>query len=343
MGTVQPGSGRLATPVGRDSHGRTRHALQPEGPPRHQPGRRRCEAAVPVAAAGCGIPIPGGTTRRRRHRRLIVIVLIFVLDQCMGGGGGRPARWQRPGAGRRGDAEPDGRHRALRQLQDRRRRRRPTTTARASAVENSLFDYWAEDAARAARHRLRARADEDLQRWPSTPAAARPPRRSARSTARPTSTIYLDTTFFARRARGQLGGQGGDFVEPYVLGHEYGHHIQNLLGTMGQVRRRRVPSPTRSASSSRPTATPACGRRPPPARRTRRASRSSPSSTEERHHRGARLRQGGRRRPDPAAVRRRGRPRGLDPRLGGAADDVVLRGLRPGHPRGLRHLHAADL
>ena len=26
-------------------------------------------------------------------------------------------------------------------------------------------------------------------------------------------------------------GQGGDFVEPYVLGHEYGHHIQNLLGS----------------------------------------------------------------------------------------------------------------
>ena len=25
-------------------------------------------------------------------------------------------------------------------------------------------------------------------------------------------------------------------MEPYVLGHEYGHHIQNLMGTMGQVR-----------------------------------------------------------------------------------------------------------
>jgi predicted metalloprotease len=49
-------------------------------------------------------------------------------------------------------------------------------------------------------------------------------------------TIYLDTTFFADVLEGQLGGKGGDFVEPYVIGHEFGHHIQNLLGTMGQVK-----------------------------------------------------------------------------------------------------------
>jgi predicted metalloprotease len=48
--------------------------------------------------------------------------------------------------------------------------------------------------------------------------------------------IFLDTTFFDEVLEGQLGGEGGDFVEPYVIGHEYGHHIQNLLGTMGRVR-----------------------------------------------------------------------------------------------------------
>jgi predicted metalloprotease len=55
------------------------------------------------------------------------------------------------------------------------------------------------------------------------------------------SQIYLDTTFFQDVLEGQLGGQGGDFVEPYVIGHEYGHHIQNLLGTMGQVRTQQGP------------------------------------------------------------------------------------------------------
>ena len=53
--------------------------------------------------------------------------------------------------------------------------------------------------------------------------------------------IYLDTTFFVDVLEGQLGGQGGDFVEPYVLAHEYGHHIQNLLGTMGQVKTQQGP------------------------------------------------------------------------------------------------------
>ena len=54
--------------------------------------------------------------------------------------------------------------------------------------------------------------------------------------------IYLDTTFFEDVLEGQLGGKGGDFVEPYVLAHEFGHHIQNLLGTMGQVRTQQGPT-----------------------------------------------------------------------------------------------------
>jgi uncharacterized protein len=55
-------------------------------------------------------------------------------------------------------------------------------------------------------------------------------------------TIYLDTTFFEDVLEGQLGGKGGDFVEPYVIGHEFGHHIQNLLGTLGQVRSQTGPT-----------------------------------------------------------------------------------------------------
>ncbi len=55
-------------------------------------------------------------------------------------------------------------------------------------------------------------------------------------------TIYLDSTFFEQVLEGQLGGRGGDFVEPYVLAHEYGHHIQNLLGTMGQVKTQQGPN-----------------------------------------------------------------------------------------------------
>ena len=45
--------------------------------------------------------------------------------------------------------------------------------------------------------------------------------------------IYLDTSFFQEMQR-KLGG-GGDFAYAYVVSHEMGHHIQNLLGILPKV------------------------------------------------------------------------------------------------------------
>jgi predicted metalloprotease len=45
--------------------------------------------------------------------------------------------------------------------------------------------------------------------------------------------IYLDTSFFQELA--QKFGASGDFAQDYVIAHEFGHHIQNLLGTSDQV------------------------------------------------------------------------------------------------------------
>ncbi len=48
--------------------------------------------------------------------------------------------------------------------------------------------------------------------------------------------IYLDLSFF--RELQQRFGAPGDFAQAYVIAHEVGHHVQNLLGIAAQVRQR---------------------------------------------------------------------------------------------------------
>jgi len=185
-----------------------------------------------AGGGGMRIPIPGGTRAGGGIGGVIIIILFVVLSQCMGGGltggGGTDTSSAGTDASRMDDGE---------------RYANCTSGADANededcarvAVENSLVAYWDKT--------LPEQSDTDFSPATMKTFSGAVQTGCGQATSQvgpfycpPDQRIYLDTTFFKDVLEKQLGGQGGDFVEAYVIGHEYGHHIQNLLGTMGQVK-----------------------------------------------------------------------------------------------------------
>jgi len=56
-------------------------------------------------------------------------------------------------------------------------------------------------------------------------------------------TVYIDLDFFDELTR-RFGASSGDFAEAYVIAHEIGHHVQNLLNIMDEVQQIQRSDPT---------------------------------------------------------------------------------------------------
>ncbi|WP_110241394.1 neutral zinc metallopeptidase [Nocardioides gilvus] len=185
------------------------------------------------------LPIPGGA-KAGGGLGVVIMILVVVAINFFGGGGGN-------GGGSPLDSVLGGAAGTdSSRMADTERYANCTTGEDANqdvdcarvAVENSLYSYWR---ATLSEQAFRPATLSTFSGGVTTDCG------QASSQMGPfycpaDQGIYLDTTFFADVLEKQLGGRGGDFVEPYVLAHEYGHHIQNLLGTMGKVRTQQGPT-----------------------------------------------------------------------------------------------------
>jgi len=175
------------------------------------------------------IPIPGGAAGGGIGG-ILIVVLILVLTQCLGEGGTTPGGYS---TSRLNDSADSGRYDDCNTGAD----ANESQDCARVAVENSLTDYWESELGG------KFRPEGQLVTFTGqveTQCGA------ASSAVGPfycptDESIYLDTDFFAEVLERQLGGPKGGFVEFYVLAHEYGHHISNLLGFFGQVRTQEGP------------------------------------------------------------------------------------------------------
>jgi hypothetical protein len=199
--------------------------------------RRTRDAGRGAGGGGGGsrLPIPGGVGGGSIGGVILLVVLFLVgnwlgIDLTGGGGGGGGAGSGALDSSRFSDT---GRYTKCKTGED---ANNDPDCARV-AVENSLFDYWTDELGND------FRPQEALVTFSG---AVNTGCGQATSDVGPfycpgDNTIYLDSTFFDQVLEDQLGGPDGGFVEAYVLAHEYGHHLQNLMGTMGKVRSQQGP------------------------------------------------------------------------------------------------------
>ena len=176
-------------------------------------------------SVGRGISVPGGVGGGSIGGIVVTLVVVAAIYFLSDGGGGL-------GGGGSQTYDTD-RYAACESGED----ANDSADCARVAVENSLHDYWTDTLG------SRYRPIEALTTFSGSIDTGCG---GATSDVGPfycpvDEGIYLDSGFFDDVLERQLGGPDGGFVEAYVLAHEYGHHLQNVLGYMGRVRTQQGP------------------------------------------------------------------------------------------------------
>jgi predicted metalloprotease len=169
----------------------------------------------PMGGGGGGLRVGGGVGG-------LIVLIIFLVFQFAGGGGGG------------GTSQGDSGSSSFDQCQSGQNANQDQDCALVADV-NSIQSFWADELPK------QAGVDYTRARTVVFSGQTQTGCGSASSQVGPfycpvDKHVYLDTTFFRDMLEGQLGAKGGEFSRAYVLAHEYGHHVQDLLGTMGKVR-----------------------------------------------------------------------------------------------------------
>ncbi|MEH1169465.1 neutral zinc metallopeptidase [Micromonospora sp. CPCC 205539] len=165
-----------------------------------------------------GIPLPGGGGRGG-----IIGIVVAVLVALLGGGFGLNAMTN----GDEGGGQSSGTN--LEQLCDESNAQRfDDARCRNLLYVNSIQGYWQQEYPELGKGKYEPTTTNYFQAAVNTGCG------QADSGVGPfycpaDRKVYIDLSFYDELA--SRFGAKGEFAAPYVLAHEYGHHIQNLLGT----------------------------------------------------------------------------------------------------------------
>jgi predicted metalloprotease len=179
---------------------------------------------------GLGLPIPGGVGMAGGGLvGLLVLVAAIVLPQLLGGGGLPSGVGLTPGAPAGVTDELAACETELEQVL-------------CGAVED-VQAYWAATFPTAFGQQYQP-AQTVFFSGATTTGCGQASARTGPFYCPLDSLVYFDLDFLVQLQR-QFGAQG-DLAAQYIVAHEYGHHVQNLLGINAQVRRAQQNDPSRA-------------------------------------------------------------------------------------------------